>query len=140
MVGIGLSVIALALWGAWLWMRGKLFSAQLYLHLVRFAWPFGFIAILCGWIVTESGRQPWVAYGILRTADASSPVSAGAVATSLVLFILAYGVAFSIGIGFIRDMIRKGPSAAHAPTPLDALANRPLAAADPAVAAPEKRK
>ena len=42
-------------------------------------WPLGFVAILCGWIVTEVGRQPWIAHGMLRTADAISPVSAASV-------------------------------------------------------------
>ena len=50
----------------------------------------GFVAVISGWIVTETGRQPWVAYGILRTADAASPVPAAAVATTLVLFVLVY--------------------------------------------------
>ena len=134
MVGIGLALIALALFGGWLWWRRRVLDNTLFLKLAGRTWPLGFVAILSGWIVTESGRQPWVAWGILRTADASSPVTAGVVATSLVLFVLVYGVVFSIGIGFIRKMIRKGPvPVALAPAREDALSNRPLAAAEPAV-------
>lgn len=134
MVGIGLLLILGALVGGWLWWRGRLFESWRYLRIAGYGWPLGFIAILAGWIVTESGRQPWVIHGVMRTVDASSPVSAGAVATSLLLFVLVYGVVFSIGISFIRKMIRKGPAgAALAPPPPDALANRPLAAAEPAV-------
>ena len=48
-----------------------------YLKGVQHAWPLGFVAILAGWWVTETGRQPWIAHGILRTADAISPVPAG---------------------------------------------------------------
>ena len=134
MVGIGLTVIAAALAGGWLWWRRRLFDSPRYLKLVGYGWPLGFIAIISGWIVTESGRQPWVAHGILRTADASSPVSAGVVATSLALFVIVYGVVFSIGILFIRSMLRKGPvPAATARPPEDALANRPLAMAESAM-------
>ena len=133
MVGIGLLMIATALVGGWLWWRKRLFDSTRYLKVVGYSWPLGFIAIIAGWVTTESGRQPWVAHGILRTVDASSPVSAGAVATSLVLFVLVYGVVFSIGIRFIRRMIFKGPvPVAHAPEPPDAHANRPIAAAEPA--------
>jgi cytochrome d ubiquinol oxidase subunit I len=49
------------------------------------ATPLGFVAVLAGWTVTETGRQPFVVYGMLRTADAVAPVTAGAVTTSLIL-------------------------------------------------------
>src|SRR5262249_14495173 len=68
MVGIGVLLIALGLTGAFLWARHTLFSTRLYLQVATYAWPIGFIAILAGWITTETGRQPYVAYGILRTA------------------------------------------------------------------------
>ena len=63
-------------------------------------WWVGFVAVIAGWVVTESGRQPWIVQGILRTADAVSPVPAASMATTLVLFILVYGVVFSFGILF----------------------------------------
>ena len=128
MVGIGLTLIAIGLIGAALWWRRKLFAARWYLRPVSYAWPLGFIAILAGWLVTESGRQPWIATGILRTADGISPVPASMVLTSLVLFVLVYCVVFSIGVGYIRGMIRKGPKGVAAAA-VDALPNRPLAAA-----------
>lgn len=134
MVGIGLLVIAASLIGGWLWWRGRLFDTGWYLRGARYAWPLGFIAIISGWIVTESGRQPWVVHGVLRTVNASSPVTAGVVATSLILFVLVYGVVFSIGILFINKMLVKGPvPIAVAPPREDALGNRPLAAAEEAV-------
>ncbi len=131
MVGIGLFFIALGLTGAWLWWRGKLFTTRGYLRIAGFAWPLGFIAILAGWLTTESGRQPWIANGILRTADAVSPVTAGAVAASLALFVIIYTVVFSIGIYYIRRLIRRGPGGAaleHVPLP-EGLPNRPLSTA-----------
>ena len=51
-------------------------TTRWYLRLVAHTWWLGFVAVIAGWIVTESGRQPWIVYGILRTADAISPVPA----------------------------------------------------------------
>ncbi len=131
MVGLGLLMVAIGLVGAFLWLRGRLFDTQWYLRSVQYAWPLGFVAILSGWYVTEVGRQPWVAHGILRTADAASPVAFGAVLFGLVLFVLVYGVVFSMGIYYINRLIEHGPSGAAAAAP-DALPSRPLSAASEA--------
>jgi cytochrome d ubiquinol oxidase subunit I len=128
MVGIGLLLIAGGIVGVVLWWRKRLFETDWFLKPVRYAWPLGFIALLAGWMVTEIGRQPWVAYGILRTANAVSPVSAATVATSLALFVLVYCVVFSIGILYIRRMIAKGPPIAP-PAEEHGLPNRPISAA-----------
>jgi cytochrome d ubiquinol oxidase subunit I len=111
MVGIGLLLITIGLTGAILWKRGLLFTTRWYLKPVGYAWPLGFIAIIAGWITTEQGRQPWVAYKILRTADAVSPVAPGAIATSLIAFVIVYAAVFSTGIYYMRKLINKGPSA-----------------------------
>jgi cytochrome d ubiquinol oxidase subunit I len=131
MVGIGTILIAIGAVGAWLWWRKKLFETRWFLRAVGYAWPLGFIAILAGWVTTESGRQPYVAYGILRTADAVSPVSGATVATSLAAFIVVYTVVFGIGVYYIRKLIRGGPKGAAAapPPPSEALPNRPLGVA-----------
>src|SRR5262249_50376438 len=89
------------------------------------------IAILAGWWVTETGRQPWIVHGILRTADAASPVAFGTVLTSLLLFILVYSVVFSMGILYINRLIEKGPVASLL-RPEDSVASRPLSAAQEA--------
>ena len=123
MVGIGVVLIGLGLTGAYLWSRGKLFTTRWYLQAATYSWPIGFIAILAGWITTESGRQPYVAYGITRTADASSPVGSATVATSLIAFVLVYTVVFSIGVYYIRRLVLTGPKPAP---PAVALPNRPL--------------
>jgi len=130
MLAIGALLIVIGFVGAVLWWRGRLFETRWFLKPISYCWPLGFIAILAGWIVTEVGRQPWAAYGILRTADATSPVAASTVAISLALFVLVYVVVFSIGILYIYRMLMKGPQAAsqtpHAP---EGLPNRPLSAA-----------
>jgi len=108
MVGIGLYMMAAALFGAWLLWRGKLFETRWYLKIVANTWWVGFVAVLAGWVVTETGRQPWIVQGILRTADAVSPVPGSSVAVTLALFILVYGVVFSFGIYFINRLIARG--------------------------------
>jgi cytochrome bd ubiquinol oxidase subunit I len=128
MVGIGFTLILLGLAGAFLWWRKKLFSQQWYLRFAGYAWPLGFIAILAGWITTESGRQPFIVYGLMRTSEALSPVAASAVATSFFAFVAVYLVVFSIGVYYIRKLIRRGPQGAAIATP-DGLPNRPLATA-----------
>jgi cytochrome d ubiquinol oxidase subunit I len=131
MVGIGVLLITLGLTGAFLWKRGQLFTTRWYLRAVGWSWPLGFIAILSGWLVTENGRQPYIVYGILRTDQATSPVATGALAGSLTAFVLVYGVVFSIGIYYIRKMIRHGPQGAAVATAAlpHELPNQPLASA-----------
>lgn len=131
MVGLGLLMIAAGLIGAFLWWRGALFNTPWFLRPLSLSWPAGFIAILAGWWVTETGRQPWLATGIVRTADAASPVSAGAVLTTLVLFVIVYGIVFSMGIYYINRLIEKGPAGASI-KPADGVPSRPLSAAEEA--------
>jgi cytochrome bd ubiquinol oxidase subunit I len=128
MVGIGVIFIVLAVWGCWLWWRGRLETSPRFLKAAALSWPLGFIAILAGWIVTEVGRQPWVAHGILRTVDAASPVSAGAVATSLALFVVIYSIVFSAGIYYMNRLIVRGPQPPSRGRP-SGLPNRPLSGA-----------
>jgi cytochrome d ubiquinol oxidase subunit I len=132
MVAIGLLLMALGLTGAILWWRRRLFATRWYLRVARPAWPIGFIAILAGWVTTESGRQPYIVYGILRTDHALSPVAAATVATSLTAFVLVYTIVFSVGIYYMYKLIVKGPGgAALEPATLpEGLPNRPLSLAD----------
>jgi cytochrome bd ubiquinol oxidase subunit I len=129
MVGLGILMILIGVVGGWLWWRGRLFETPLFMKVLRHSWPMGFIAVLAGWVVTESGRQPWIATGILRTADAVSPVSFNAVLTTLILFVLVYTSVFGMGIFYINRLINKGPSIETEEEPDDAVANRPLSAA-----------
>jgi cytochrome d ubiquinol oxidase subunit I len=129
MVGIGLLMIAAALYGLLLWWRGQLFSTRWYLTLLANGWWMGFVAVISGWMVTESGRQPWIVHGVLRTADAASPVAGHAVATSLALFVVVYGIVFSAGIWFINRLIDKGPGGAAVKQPAAGMPSRPLSGA-----------
>ncbi len=115
MLAVGLYMIAAALYGAWLLWRGRLFETRWYLKIVSHTWWAGFVAVIAGWVVSESGRQPWIVQGILRTADAASPVPSASVATTLVLFVVIYLIVFSFGIYFINRLIARGPQDAGAP-------------------------
>lgn len=126
MVGIGLFMIAAALYGAFLWWRGTLFATRWYLWLMANCWWIGFIAVISGWVVTETGRQPWLVQGILRTADATSPVPAASVASTLVLFALSYAIVFWMGIYYINRLINRGPE--HVANEAEALPSRPMMA------------
>lgn len=131
MVGIGVWFLLIAGWGAWRWRRGRLFEPGLYLTLAWWTWPLGFVAVLAGWFTAEVGRQPWVVTGLLRTADAASPVTTGQVATSLALFFIVYGIVFSAGIYYINRLLHKGPSSVADHEDKTAGAHRPLSGAGP---------
>jgi cytochrome d ubiquinol oxidase subunit I len=131
MVGIGLIMIAIGVGGGLLWLLGRLFTTRWYLHFTFWAWPLGFIAVVAGWFVTEVGRQPWTVYGILRTADSASPVLGGKILTSLILFLLVYGVIFGAGLYYISRLVQRGPEPVP-PIPEEGEADpsrRPMAAA-----------
>jgi cytochrome d ubiquinol oxidase subunit I len=129
MVGIGLYMIAAALFGCFLWWRGTLWETRWYLRITSWMWWSGFVAVIAGWVVTESGRQPWLVQGILRTADAISPVPASSLLGTLILFVFCYGIVFSMGIYYINRLINKGPEG-RAIEPPEALPSRPLSAAE----------
>lgn len=134
MVGLGFFMIGLAFWGGYLWLRGQLFTSRPFLRIASWSWPTGFVAIIAGWFVAEIGRQPWVATGILRTVDASSPVAPATVAVTLALFVVVYGIVFTMGIRYINRLIVKGPAPEVAVEP-KGLPNRPLSAAEEAARA-----
>jgi cytochrome d ubiquinol oxidase subunit I len=109
MVGLGLLMIALGLWSLWLRWKRRLYEDRRFLRLAEWMGPAGLIAVLAGWITTEVGRQPWVVYGVLRTADAVSRIEAPPVALSLALFVVAYLFVFGVGIAYVLRLVRKGP-------------------------------
>jgi cytochrome bd ubiquinol oxidase subunit I len=116
MLAVGSFMIAAALFGAFLWWRGTLFETRWYLRVMAHSWWVGFVGVIAGWIVTECGRQPWIVHGIMRTADATSPVPGATIAGTLALFVLAYGVVFWFGIYYINRLIAQGPQQIAAET------------------------
>jgi len=117
MVGLGLLMLLLTLTSLWAWRTGRLFDSRWLLNGWRAMTLTGFVAILAGWYVVEIGRQPYVVYGLLRTADAVSPtVNAGSVLTSLIVFAAVYFTVFGAGVWYLLKLVRKGPQP-HEPAP-----------------------
>lgn len=114
MVGLGMLMILIGAVSAVQYFRGKLFESR-WLH----GWwmlmmPSGFVALLAGWFVTEIGRQPWTAYGVIRTAESVSPAILGPqVAWSLLAFVVMYTFVFGAGSYYILKLIGKGIPAAN---------------------------
>ncbi|MBB1059864.1 cytochrome ubiquinol oxidase subunit I [Marilutibacter spongiae] len=109
MVGLGVLMLLLVLASLWAWWRKRLYDTRWLLAGWRAMTLSGFVAILAGWYVVEIGRQPWVIHGLLRTADAVSPVAAAAVLTSLVVYAIAYAIVFGAGSWYLFKLLRKGP-------------------------------
>jgi len=107
MVGLGVIFILLTIFG---WFKRKtLLDYPWYLRIMILAIPLPYLAIQLGWLVTELGRQPWLVYGIFKTADGASPVAASQVAVSLVAFILVYGLLGAAGFYLMYQKAIKGP-------------------------------
>ncbi|MXO96582.1 cytochrome ubiquinol oxidase subunit I [Erythrobacter aquimaris] len=109
MVGIGFAMLGIGMWSLFARWRRKLYDWP-WLHRAALVMaPSGFVAVLAGWITTEVGRQPYVIYGLLRTADAASPLDAPAVAASLLAFIIVYFAVFGVGVWYILRLMGKVP-------------------------------
>jgi len=109
MVGIGMAMILTGILAVILFARKRLFDTRPFQLWCMAMMPSGFIAILAGWFVTEVGRQPYTAYGIIRTSESISPVLGEYVALSLLAFIIVYTLLFGAATYYIIKLIRKGP-------------------------------
>ena len=111
MVGLGGAMALVSLWAAWTAWRRRAFGEQraLLRALVVVA-PFGFVATEAGWIVTEVGRQPWVVQGLMRTADAVTPMPG--LVVPLVLFTLLYLGLGAIVVALMASLVRETARAA----------------------------
>ena len=111
MVALGTYMALVSVWALWRWRRGRSSAAladdRLLLRALALATPMGFIAIEAGWTVTEVGRQPWVVQGIVRTADAVTPMP-GLVVPFLV-FTALYIVLGIIVVYMLRQHIVRVP-------------------------------
>ncbi|WP_144634973.1 cytochrome ubiquinol oxidase subunit I [Bordetella genomosp. 13] len=117
MVGLGLLMIGLGLWAAWARWRGTLYQSRALQRFAVLMGPAGVVAILAGWYTTEIGRQPWIVYGVMRTADAATPHATGDLALTLAVFVASYLLVFGAGVSYVLRLIRMGPTPApgHAP-------------------------
>jgi cytochrome d ubiquinol oxidase subunit I len=114
MVGAGMLMLAAAAFALFQVMKNKPFSAIKILAVYPFLIALPYIANSTGWILTETGRQPWAVFGVLKTADAVSPtVTVGLVLTSLIVFTLLYGGLMVADVYLLVKFAKAGP--AHAP-------------------------
>ena len=124
MVGAGTLMILLSLGTLFLMMRKKLESMRWVLWVLPFTIALPYLANTTGWLLTEMGRQPWIVFGVLKTADAVSPtVGWGSVLTSLVVFTLLYGALAVADVYLLQKYARvevdepeAGASATQEPT------------------------
>ena len=110
MVGCGIVMLFLAWVGSWLALDDRLETRRGLLWATFLSFPLGFIATLTGWFTAEVGRQPWVVYGVLRTAQATTPfLTPRDVALTLVVFGAIYALIFAAGTLYIYRLLRQGP-------------------------------
>ena len=94
-------------------LRDKGWNSRLYHGLALLIVPLPFLANLCGWFVTEHGRQPWTVYNILPTSLSSSSISAVDLGLSLGIFVMFYAALFAVEMFLMFKFSRLGPSALH---------------------------
>lgn len=108
MVAAGTAMMLLAMWAAWLaWRRKTLPDAKWFLRAVIAASPLGFVAIETGWTVTEVGRQPWIINGVMRTADAVTPMPG--LMIPFVSFTLLYVVLGVVVVWLLKRQVADSP-------------------------------
>lgn len=107
MVALGTYFVLVMIIGVW--RRNQLLESPAYLKLMLYSIPLPYLAIQMGWLVAEVGRQPWIVYGVMKTTDAVSPIATSQVATTLVGFILIYGLLGAVGFFLMFKNARKGP-------------------------------
>jgi cytochrome d ubiquinol oxidase subunit I len=99
------------------WKRNRLLDNPRYLKLMLWSIPLPYLAIQFGWLVAELGRQPWIVYRLMRTADAVSPIATSQVAFTLIGFVLIYGLLGAVDFYLLATHARKGPVAEPAAEP-----------------------
>lgn len=130
MVAIGLLMIAVAAVALVQRLRGRLFESTRLLRVFTWMIPLPFVAVLAGWFVTDIGRQPYIVYGVMRTAEGVTPSLTGGMALfTLVGFILVYAVIFAAGLYYLVRLIQAGPESLEAaPVQSEGRPKRPFSA------------
>jgi cytochrome d ubiquinol oxidase subunit I len=113
MVGLGTILAAVMALSVWLLARGRLYANRAVLWLLLFTAPFPYIATTAGWMTAELGRQPWLIYGLMRTASGLSPhVSSGNGLFTLLGFMGLYMVLGILFLFLVWHEIEQGPETA----------------------------
>lgn len=125
MVAIGFLLFFLMIWAALLWRRGRLYDHHPFLWTLVVLHPLGFLATELGWITTEVGRQPWIVYNLMRTADGISPIPPGNVIWSLGLFLIIFPVIGASYFYYVMKTLRRGPDFSSPIPPIQRLVGTP---------------
>jgi cytochrome d ubiquinol oxidase subunit I len=102
-------MILFAFAGAWLRWRGQLYDHRFFLQ--GMTWMIGapFVAVIAGWFVTETGRAPWLVYGMMTHSEGLTPSLTGAMALfTLIGYIAVYAVVFTAGVYYITRIVKAG--------------------------------
>jgi cytochrome d ubiquinol oxidase subunit I len=113
----GLLMFGITFYATILRLRDKLWTSRRFHRFLMWTTPVGILAVLGGWTTAETGRQPWVVYGQLRTADAVSHLAPGEVVFSALGFALLYLAMLAAYIGYIIHTMRIGPERDRPPAP-----------------------
>jgi cytochrome d ubiquinol oxidase subunit I len=125
-------MLAVVLAGIALRLRGRLFSTRWFHKLLVGFVPLGFVAIWAGWVLAETGRQPWLVYGRLRTADAVSPLHPWPVLASLIGFVVLYLALLGAYVWWVARTVRDGPDEGPVAEPaVPSARSRPLSGLAP---------
>jgi cytochrome bd ubiquinol oxidase subunit I len=109
MYGIAILMFAAATASLWLRWKRRLFTTRWFLRWLVVMTPSGIVATLGGWYLAETGRQPWVIFGLLKTIDAVSPVPAQTLLATLIAFVCIYASFMAAFLFFVVRIIRRGP-------------------------------
>jgi cytochrome d ubiquinol oxidase subunit I len=112
---LAILMFGFAVAGLWLRLKGRLVTTRWYLKGMVAMTPAGLIATIAGWYVAEIGRQPWVVNGMLRTAQAVSPVPTATVWSSLAAFAAVDTLFLSAFVALTIRTIARGPAVIEAP-------------------------
>ncbi|WP_070121676.1 cytochrome ubiquinol oxidase subunit I [Bacillus marinisedimentorum] len=109
MGALGIFFLAMAWYGVYLYRKNKLVDSRKYLKTMLYSILLPYLAINLGWMVAEAGRQPWAVYGLMKTAEAVSPISVGQVIFSLAGLVIFYTILIIADVYLITKFARKGP-------------------------------
>jgi len=109
MVGLGILMIGFAIAGLLLRPGGRLYTSRIFLRGLQFMTVSPFIAVIAGWVVTETGRAPWIVYGYITQAEGLTPSLTGGMALFTLLgYIAVYAVIFAAGIYYLTRVVDHG--------------------------------
>jgi cytochrome d ubiquinol oxidase subunit I len=132
MVGLGILMILIAIWGLMLRPGGRYYRSPAFLQSLRLMSLSPFLAVLSGWVVTEVGRAPWLIFGQMTHAEGLTPSLTGGMALfTLIGYIIVYSLVFSAGVYYLLKVFRGGLEKANKPHEQDEIERpkRPFSAA-----------